>query len=215
MLLVLHGPAINRSREKLLELKKKFDPENVMIFEKGAKISDILENVQTVSMFSKERLVIIENVSNEIFPKLLTINNELLTIIFWYDSEIDTKNLSKAQVLFFPEAKEVSVFPFLRFLGVRDKEAFIELDKLKRVGFESQYFITMILYLLRNLVVTPKKAAEFVRVNNIKMRKNFTSEEIIRLYKKVLEVDFKIKKGLMDVTQADFSLVSFFISQRN
>ena len=113
--------------------------------------------------------------------------------------------------MLFPEAQEVSVFPLLRLLGSRSPQAFLELEKLKAAGFDNQYFITMIFYLLRNLVSTPKKAAEFVRNNNEKMRKNFTRDELVDLYKSILEVDFKIKKGLIEESQTEFLLVQKFL----
>ena len=70
----------------------------------------------------------------------------------------------------------------------------------------------MVFYLLRNLVVTPKMAKDFVRRKNEKMRKNFSRGELINLYKSVLEIDFKIKSGLLDIPQAEFSLVSQFMN---
>lgn len=216
MHLLLHGPAIEASRKKLLEIKQKSGG-NVITFEKDASISEILENIQTVSMFEGERLAIIENVSEELIPKILNINNNQLTIIFWFDKEIDpvkigvdTKKFPNFQVFFFPEAKEVSIFPLLRLLGGRSNQAFLELNKLKDAGFENQYFITMILYLLRNLVSTPKKAVDFVRQNNERMRKNFSRDELINLYKQILEIDFKIKKGLLEPDHAGYLLISRF-----
>lgn len=210
-LLLLHGPAITSSRKKLLEIKGKFDPENVVIFEKGD-ASQIMDSLGTTPLFSGEQLAILENPSEELTSKLLTINYELLTIVLWFDKEIDVKKFPGVEVSLFPEAQEVSVFPFLRLLGGRDPKAFLELEKLKQAGFENQYFITMIFYLLRNLVSTPKKAAEFVRNNNEKMRKNFTRNELINLYKGILGIDFKIKKGLLETEQAEHLLVSRFLN---
>ena len=209
---LLHGPAITSSRKKLLEIKGKFDPENVIIFEKGSDTSQIMDSLGTTPLFGEEQLAIFENPSEELTAKLLTINYKLLTIILWFDKEIDVKKFPGAEVSVFPESQEVSVFPFLRLLGGKDPKAFLELEKLKRAGFDSQYFITMILYLLRNLVSTPKKAAEFVRNNNEKMRKNFTRDELVDLYKSILEVDFKIKKGLLETEQAEHLLVSRFLN---
>lgn len=209
-LLVLHGPATNSSRQKLLEIKKSFDSDNIVVFEKDSSNRGILENLQTIPMFDGERLVIVENSADDLFPKLLTIHSELLTVILWFDHEVDITD-KNTQVFFFPEAREVSVFPLLRLLGSRSPEAFFELDKLKKANYDNQYFITMILYLLRNLISTPKKAAHFVRQNNERMTKNFSKEELVTLYKNILEIDFKIKKGLMESLQAEFSMVNGFL----
>lgn len=208
-LLVLHGPAINSSRQKLLEIKKGFNPDNIIVFEKNANKEDILASLQTESLFEGEQLIVLENPIN--FDSSLAANDSSLTLVLWFEKEIDSRKFKESKILFFPESKEISVFPFLRMLGTKDKKAYLELNKLKVAGFESQYFITMILYLLRNLTAIPKKAADFVRQNNIKMRKNFTNDDLVNLYKRVLEIDFKIKNGLMEASQADHSLVSNFL----
>lgn len=204
----LHGPAISASRKKLVEIKQKFDTNDVVTFEKGSEISDILASLQTVSMFEENRLVILENPPDD-FALDYTLYPVSCTLVFWYDHEI--KKIPKSvQILFFPEAKEISVFPFLDKLGNKERSAFLEMDKLKKAGYDGQYLITMVFYLLRNLVATPKIAKEFVKNKNVKMRKNFSSEELVNLYKFVLELDFKIKSGLLELKQAEFSLVNLF-----
>ncbi|MBI3109669.1 hypothetical protein HYZ06_01370 [Candidatus Daviesbacteria bacterium] len=205
---LLHGPAIDASRKKLSEIKDKFEPENIMVFEKGAEPAEILTSLRSQSLFDGDRLIILENPS-EGFNNY-TLHPNPLTLVLWFDHEIDTKNF-KGDVLFFPEAKEVSVFPFLDLLGQRDKRAFLALDKLKRAGYDSQYLITMILYLLRNLVAKPKGVKDFVKNKNAKMRINFAPDQLVNLYKSVLETDFKIKSGLLDEPQAEFLLVNSFL----
>lgn len=207
-LLVLHGPAIEASRQKLLDLRKKIPVDNVIYFDKEVGEKDVAAALQTTSLFEGERLVIWENPPENFIDYTLYPNP--YTLVFWFDHEIDSKPWNNAEVLFFPEAKEVSVFPFLDFLGSRDKRAFLELDKLKKAGFDFQYLNTMILYLLRNLVVTPKGAKDFVKNKNARMRKNFSDGELVNLYYFVLKTDFKIKSGLLETGQAEFSLVNLF-----
>ena len=204
---ILHGPAIDASRKKLSELKKKFNADSVVTFEEGTEIGEILTNLQSQSLFGDERLIIVENPPEDIFNYSLNAIN--YTLVLWFDHEIDPKNF-KGEVFFFPEAKEISVFPFLDFLGTRDKRAYLELKKLKQ-NYDSQYLITMILYLLRNLSCTTKNAKEFVKNKNAKMRKNFTADELVDLYKSVLNTDFKIKSGLLETMHADFLLVNLFL----
>ncbi|HCB22979.1 hypothetical protein A3B42_01950 [Candidatus Daviesbacteria bacterium RIFCSPLOWO2_01_FULL_38_10] len=207
-LLLLHGPAINSSRQKLLQLKQKFDPEAVVVFEKGAELTEILTNLQSQSLFGEERLVIVENPPDDYISTLSLVTSHL-SLVIWFDHEVDTKNF-QGEIFFFPEAKEISVFPFLDFLGNRDKRAYLELDKLKQ-NYDSQYLITMILYLLRNLNCTPKNAKDFVKKKNERMRKNFSADELANLYQLVLNTDFKIKSGLLEIAQAEFLLVNLFL----
>src|SRR3989344_5395022 len=204
-LLLLHGPAINSSRTKLSEIRNKFAENNVIVFEEGTETGKILINLQSQSLFGDERLVVVENPPDDFNYTLYPIP---CTLILWFDHEVDTKNF-KGEIFFFPEAKEISVFPFLDFLGTRDIRAYLELDKLKQ-SYDSQYLITMILYLLRNLMVTPKSAKDFVKKKNERMRKNFSADELVNLYTFVLNTDFKIKSGFLDEAQAQFSLVNLF-----
>ena len=207
--LLLHGPATASSRQKLSEIRKNFISGEVLVFEEGVETGEILTNLQSQSLFGDERLVIVENPPEDFVScQLSAVSCQL---ILWFDHEIDIKKWPGFEHLFFPETKEVSVFPFLDYLGQKDKKAFLELDKLKKAGYESQYFITMILYLLRNLAATPKTAKDFVRNKNERMRKNFGLEKITDLYQDILEIDFKIKSGLLEKPQAEFLLVNLFL----
>lgn len=209
MQLLLHGPAIKASRIKLVELRNKFQPENVLVFEKDEDADVILTNLHSLSLFGEERLVIIEN-PPEGFANY-TLNAIPCTLIMWFDHEIDVNRWPGFEVLLFPESKEISVFPFLDYLAAKDKKAFLEIDKLKKGGFEIQYFITMVFYLLRNLLVTPKNAPGFVKDKLQRQRKNFSKEDLIKLYKNILELDFKIKSGLLEKDQAEFLLINHFL----
>lgn len=226
---LLHGPALTSSRAKLISIKQKFDPNSVVTFEKGAEVSDIVDNLVSTSLFSDERLVIVENPPEDFAlssPSANlafggTLDSSDLTLLLWFDHEIGVKKAvlewvkkEKGAVLFFPEAKEVSVFPFLDLLAYGDKKAFLEMDKLKKSGFDIQYFITMIFYLLRSLAITPKTAPQFVKQKLERQRKRFNLEDIKNLYRDVIEIDFKIKSGLLETSQAEFLLVNRFTSHK-
>jgi len=215
-LLLLHGPAISISRKKLIEIKNKFDINNAVIFEKNSDPKVILDSLSSQSLFPDEQIMILENPPEDFTPSTLYSGD--LTLVFWFDHEVSGKKpildwvkKLKGAVLFFSEGREVSVFPFLDFLATKDKKAFLELQKLKNAGFDIQYLLTMAFYLLRNLVSTPKKAPEFVRNKLQRQRKNFTQDQIIGLYKDILEIDFKIKSGLLDTKQAEFLLINRFL----
>ena len=212
---ILHGPAISSSRGKLIEIKKKFDSSSVVSFDPSTSSGQIMAALQTVSMFSEERLIIAENPPDDfskltLYPNPLPAGRQANTLILWFDREIDPTKWPKAEVFFFPEAKETSVFPLLDKLAEKNDNAYLELDKLKKAEYDSQYFITMIFYLLRSLIYLPKNAHPFVKQKMEKQRRNFSRDEIISLYKFVLETDFKIKKGLMETNQAEFLLVNKF-----
>ncbi len=207
-LLLLHGPAKAASRQKLIELKQKFDQNDIVVFEERANIQAMLGSLSTASLFSEERLIILENPSED------SINYTLYpipyTLILWFFHKKKKKKWPGFECLLFSEGREVSVFPFLDCLAEGSNKAFLEIDKLKKAGFEIQYFITMVFYLLRNLAVTPKNAPQFVKDKLQRQRKNFSQEKITKLYKEILELDFKIKSGLLEKPQAEFLLINKF-----
>ncbi len=210
--LLLHGPGEVGSRKKLAALKDTFNGE---IRTCGSQITQIELNdlLSQQSLFSEKRLVILENP-----PESLKIEKEGdADLIIWISKDIDErrslfKSLKeiKAEVTNFPEAREVSVFPFLDSLAEGKKEAFLELKKLNNGGFDTQYYITMIFYMLRSLVVTPKNAPPFVKNKLQKQRSRFTQDKLKEFYKYILEIDFKIKSGLIENDQAQFLLVNKF-----
>lgn len=213
-LLLLHGPAINSSRTRLTALKQEFNDNDVVVFESGASIQEIMGSLMTIPLVSEPRLVVWENPPEDFyFPPL---NSYDLTLILWFDHEVSEKKPTmewvkkNGQILYFPEAREVSVFPFLDYLVTADKKAFLEVEKLIRGGFDIHYLITMVFYLLRNLVSTPKKAPEFVKKKIAKQRARLNLADIKNLYKDILEIDFKIKSGLLEKPQAEFLLVNLF-----
>ena len=95
-------------------------------------------------------------------------------------------------------------------MAADNTKAFLEIKKLKMAGFDIYYIMTMVFYLLRNLVASPKNAPDFVKQKLMRQRKNFNLERLIFLYKEVLQIDFKLKSGLIEVEQAEFSLVNLF-----
>ena len=181
--------------------------DDVVVFEQKSDLQQILTNLQSQSLFDTERLVILENPPDSF--QLSTVNCQLSTVL-WFDHEVDIKKWPGFEALFFPESREVSIFPFLDMLATGDKRAYLEMDKLKKAGFDMQYFITMTFYLLRNLVATPKKAPDFVKKKLQKQRQRFNLKKIETLYKDILWLDFKIKSGFLEKDQAEFLLIDKF-----
>lgn len=211
-LVLLHGPAIEISRQRLSDIKKGVNPNNVAVLEKSSP-QEVKIMLSSMPLIAQPRLVVFENISEE--TELENLTDENLTVVFWYNCELSpsSKILKKikelgGQILFFPEGKELTIFPFLDALAEKKRSAFVELAKLKKGGFDEQYIITMVLYLLRSLTVTAKNAPDFVRKKNERQRRNFPQTRLF--YKFVLETDFKIKSGLLDPELATFLLVSQF-----
>ncbi|MBU1031396.1 hypothetical protein KKE03_00510 [Patescibacteria group bacterium] len=210
MLQLLHGPAISVSRKKLLEIKQKFDPNNVMVYEEGIDLQTILGGLSTGSLFPEQQLIVLENPPDFVFD--FPLSPCPLSLVLWFDHEVDVKKWPGFEVGFFPEAREVSAFPFLDLLAEGNTKAFLEINKLKAGNFDVHYLIIMVFYLLRNLVATPSNAPDFVKRKLAKQRTRFDLEKIQRLYKDILEIDFKIKSGFLEKPQAEFLLIKKFIA---
>lgn len=207
--LLLHGPAIKASRTKLLELRKKFETDNVVVYEEGTDLQTIKTALFAQSLFPEQQLIIFENPPDDLKFQISDFKFQI-NLILWFDHKVDPKDWPGFEELFFPESQEVSVFPFLDLLAAKDITAFLEFDKLKKSGFDFYYCLTMVFYLLRSLAITPKKAPDFVRKKLNRQRVNFSQEKIIKLYKEMLEIDFKIKSGLLEKDHAEFLLVQKF-----
>lgn len=214
----LHGLAIKASRLKLTDLKQKLDINNVVVYENGVSSQEIIGGLMTTPLIEEERLVVLENPPEDLnlsLPPSVAPSN--LSLVLWFDHTVSEKKpimewvkKEKGEILFFPEAKEVSAFPLLDTLAAKDQKAYSEIKKLKMAGFDIFYFLSMTFYLLRNLVSTPKTAPQFVRQKLMRQRKNFTVDKLVQLYKDILEIDFKLKSGLLEKDQAEFILVNKF-----
>lgn len=219
-LLLLHGPAVSSSRAKLVSLKKEQGSQETVVFgdfgKSGDGVDKIMGELLTVGLLSKERLVVLENPPEDLELSQI-VNIEGLSLILWFDRELSPKKKllewagKNGKVLFFPEAKEVSVFPLLDLLATGEHSAFVQIDKLKTAGFDIYYFITMTFYLLRSLVTPPASTPPFIKNKLSKQRSRFSVEDLTNLYRQVLEIEYKLKSGLLEPNQAEFLLVSRFL----
>lgn len=216
-LLLLHGAGVASSRKKLSDLKKDFDINDVVVLEEGTDIQSVLNTILSPSLLSSEQLFVLENPSEDFIN--YTLHPNPYTLILWFDHEIpDRKPIlsfvkeNKGEILFFPESKEVSVFPLLDSLAIGDRKAFLEIAKLKKGGFDLFYFTNMIFYLLRNLISTPKNAPPFVLDKLNRQRKRFNSQDFKNIYKNILNIEFKIKSGILDTNHAEFLVVNEFVT---
>src|SRR3989338_7237655 len=102
--LLLHGAGTVNSRKNLSQLKEQFDPSNVVIFEGGVNISDVLGELATVSLLDENRLIIWENSPKELTIYKLPITN--CQFILWFDYEVDIKNIQDMKFFSFLKKKK-------------------------------------------------------------------------------------------------------------
>lgn len=219
--LLLHGSAIVSSRNKLVDLKKAFQEGEVITWDGGSSFEEMVAWALTVPLFSPDRLLLLENPPDNFDPDSLS-QTPGLTVIVWFGKEVDGRSKllkwfeKNGQVLHFPEAKELSAFPLLDLLAAKEREAFVKLHELEsnskssQVKFDVYYLINMTYYLLHSLVATPKNVPVFVRQKLQRQRRGYTQADLANLYQSVLQIEFKLKQGLIEESQAKFLLVNQF-----
>lgn len=201
---LIHGNAVIAIANKVNSFKKGFDPLSISEFNgKSLNLSQVLPSVATGGLFSEKKLVILEDFETELDIQRLP-NEEDITLILKFNKSLpaSSKLIKAAQskginILNLTEKDEASIFPFLDGLSEKNKRVVKDLDNLI-VEMGGQYLLTMIVYMLRRLIVTPKNLSPFILKKVENQKKNFPLEKVIELYKEVLETDLKIKTGIID-----------------
>lgn len=203
-IIILHGNALSALSQKLSAIKSNFSKDSIVYLDGGKTIWKSLRvEISTPNLFQSECLYIVEGLSEGTNLDELTSGVDA-TVVFKFDKEISktsavykSETFKKSEVILLSEKDEVSAFPMVDSLGNKDKRSY----KLVEEVFDSYgapYTLTMIFYLLRRLVLPVKNAPPFVQEKLKKQKMKFNTEEITHLYKKALEVDFKIKTGQME-----------------
>ncbi len=216
-LIILHGGGLVSKNNKLSQIKKGFDPMDIVELNgKGLTWGQVKTDLLSSLLFSPKRLVILED-----FPQIkleeLTPDENLTLVLNFNKSLISTSVILKeakkfnAQVIEFSEEQETSIFPFLDLLCEKNPRAQVELGKyLDEWG--NQYVLTMMAYALRRFVGSPKKLPPFVLRKMENQRKNLPLERIKMLYREIIETDFKIKRGLIEPDMGLFLLTEKFLN---
>lgn len=216
-LIILYGAGLVGLNNKLISLKKEFSSFPLTEI-KGSEVSlqKLILELSSQDLFSKGRLVILEDPQEDLDLEKLPLTDDLILVVkinknLAANSKfLKSAQIIKGQILFFPEEKELSIFPFLDSLAEKSPKAYIELEKLQK-EYGSQYIITMIYYLLRRLLVPPKNLPLWSAKKLEKQRLIFSLEKVKNFYRQVLELDYKIKVGLIEEKIALIKLTNKFL----
>lgn len=197
-IILIHGNAQEAILKKVSQIKKGF---NLLSITEGI---DANFNFASLSLFSEERLVILENPDIKLVEQAIGQGDSSLTILFVFSKALEKSSQilkkvteGRGEVLSFDEANETSIFPFLDMLGNRNQKAFVEFEK-NYSQFGGQYILTMLAYFLRRMVAKPKTSSDFMKQKIENQKRNFSFVKIRQLYKEIIETDFKIKQGLIE-----------------
>lgn len=199
-LYIFHGVGVRALSQKVSSIKKEFNP--LMVTEingKEVRWQEARVKLANQSLFQSKRLVILEDPSDIKISEIA--QDEHLTLMLIFSKTLPTSSpllkTPQATIINFTEVTERSVFPFLDRLAEQNPKSLIELEKLYQ-EYGSQYLLTMVAYLLRRMIQTPKNLPPFAVKRLSKQKQLFPLSRLIRLYKLVLETDFRIKSGLLD-----------------
>lgn len=203
MIILIHGNALVSISQKISQLKKGYNPLSVSeLSVKSLGWGQVILDLSNSSLFDEKRLVILEqiDVSSEIDDLPDSPN---LTVVLKFTKSLPSTSkilksaiLKKAQIILLSERDEVAIFPFLDGLAEKKTNVLQDLDEIL-VEAGGQYLLTMIFYMFRRLIVSPKSLPPFVFKKIENQKRNFPQDKITYFYKRGLETDFKIKSGLI------------------
>lgn len=214
--ILVYGNFQNAVLKKISEIKSNFDPLAVTeISDAGPGFS-----FSSPSLFSENRLVILENPDLKTVEKALEEKTSELTVLIKFSKSLEKSSAilkklteAKAQVFAFEESDQTSVFPFLDLLGNLNKRAMVEFEKNYQ-EFGGQYILTMLAYFLRRMVIKPKTGSDFMRQKIQSQKRNFNPDRIKKLYRAIMDTDYKIKQGLIEERLGVTLLIQKILSAR-
>lgn len=217
---LIHGVGIGSSYDRLMQIKKDYSALEVKEIE-GRDINkhQLLMELGGGQLFTDRRLLIVNNLSLEV--DLLELPDDVnLTLVLYFNKTVSagtkvykSAEILKAHIINNTEREEVLIFPFLDKLAEGDESCLQDWERLYK-QYGSQYVITMIFYLLRKFILAPKKMPSFALNRYNKQKEKFSLDRIKKLYIDLIEIDFKIKSGLIDERMAIFLYIEGFFKVR-
>lgn len=199
-LVLLYGNGFSAMSQKLSSIRKNFNSVSVIEVNDSDASGTELAGIFGQQLFTEKRLVILDNYNGKLdFDK---VDDDGLTVVVTVKKALSPTSelLIKArkfgaQVYFFSEKGETPIFPFLDLLAEKNKKALYQLESyLDEWG--GQYALTMIFYMFRRQILPLRNTFEARKIES--QKKNFSTDDICRLYKEGLETDFNIKSGNID-----------------
>ncbi|PJE67598.1 hypothetical protein COU95_01515 [Candidatus Shapirobacteria bacterium CG10_big_fil_rev_8_21_14_0_10_40_9] len=202
MIKIIHGDNIVQSRKRLTEILEKARKEGTeIVYLDGTKvtITEVRSALESGSLFGKNRLVVIENLKEK--PEILTylkkgkFDNDL---ILWEQKEIKREIIPGVELEIFKLPP--LIFSFLESIRPgSSKESLRLLSELKK-GEEPEMIFYMLVRQFRFLILARdlgdsglSDLSLWQQKKFLKQAENFSLEQLLEIYRKLLEIDFKQK----------------------
>ena len=172
-----------------------FDKVNKFDLLSGLKLKDWIKK-KVISLESEIEEDAINKIVEYVGGDLWQINNELMKLSS-YSKKITSDNVSK---MVRPK-NEINIFDTLDAVAQKNKKKAISLLRIHVDKGDSPIFLlSMIASQIRNIIsvkngAVVKQMNPFVYRKSVSQAKNFTMEDLKKIYSRILELDFEIKMG--------------------
>lgn len=223
-LLLLHGENTLASRQELVRLKKGFVGEVVRLESQGLELAHLIQTLEAESLFGGERLVVLENLFASGKPRIELVHYlkrvKSDNLIIWEGRELKSFQIKLLGL----RAKEVRIFKtpavifkFVDSIAPGNKKNSLsyleEALKTEEEGFVFHMLLRQLRLLLlikdllkkeaSNVVLNEDKTgpsemrslANWQKAKLIRQAKKFNLKELKDIYKKLLEIEMKIRTG--------------------
>lgn len=210
-MIILHGEYTLTSYQALLDEKKKHEGKEIVILNgDGITKADIELAIAANTLFSDDKLIIIEGLltsrpgkrKEEVMEFLKSISHA--DIILYEDKEATTANLKK-----FPRSKIVnfkppqSIFTFVDGISPVDPKRSVQRLHELLLNEPAEIIYIMIVRQFRNMILAKEGNPKYFgslqpwMLNKFRSQaRYFSMDELIVNYRKLLDIDYKIKSGL-------------------
>jgi len=202
MIFLIHGADVVLSRKRLEEIRYKYPDGVTSLVSKDVDYDQLPLLFSTISMFEGNRVVVVEGKLDNKRLDAKMFDGTDVDLVVWVgeklranDGLISSVKELKGSIEFFDAKVDITIFPFLDAISARQrKSALSEYLKLQKTGSEPIYILTMLVWQFRNVIV-PENASGFVQKKALEAKKNFTFEELRRVYYQLLQMDIQMKTG--------------------
>lgn len=202
MIFLIHGADVVLSRKRLEEIRYKYPDGVTSLVSKDVDYDQLPLLFSTISMFEGNRVVVVEGKLDNKRLDAKMFDGTDVDLVVWVgeklranDGLISLVKELKGSLEFFDAKVDITIFPFLDAISARQrKSALSEYLKLQKTGSEPIYILTMLVWQFRNVIV-PENASGFVQKKALEAKKNFTFEELRRVYYQLLQMDIQMKTG--------------------
>ena len=211
MITILHGEDIIKSRLQLNLIKKEYKEAEILILDgKKINLTDLLQALESNSLITKEKLIILENLSQN--KKLieildyLKINQPSADLVIW-----ESKELTKTYLKIFHQAEvfifkpEATLFKFLDSIKPKNSQEILSLLQRCIRLEEPEIIFYMLTRRLRMLLLFRDGVTEgmdeidhlvpWQKGKLMVQAKLFFLDHLLDLYRQLLEIDYQQKTG--------------------